>query len=230
MWMKRSPTGTSRMPRRDPSDPASHPRSAPPPSPAGSTIAAPAPSAKSTAVVRSVRSRIEVSRSTPTTTIAPGAVGTRPPATRRPSTKPAQAACRSKDPHRNPRLSHTAAPVCGRAWSGVHVASTRRPTSSGVRPASFSASATASVASDAVVSDAPAQRRAPIPERDRIHSSDVSRTASSSVFVTSRSGRARPRPVIARGSTVNWRRAARRRAGPRAPARRRGRAGRRARR
>ena len=51
-----------------------------------------------------------------------------------------------------PMASHTAAAVWGSAWSGVQVASTSRPTSSGVRSAALRASVTASAASDAVVS------------------------------------------------------------------------------
>ncbi len=73
--------------------------------------------------------------------------------------------------------------------SAVEVATMIASRSSAASPASVSAVRAARVAMSEVVCPGAAKWRRSIPERDRIHSSEVSSVASNSEFGTTRSGR-----------------------------------------
>jgi len=74
-----------------------------------------------------------------------------------------------------PKASCTRHAVAGKLYSGVTVATMISPSSSGVTPATWSASLAAAIDSVAVVSLGEAtMRRSRMPERETIHSSDVS--------------------------------------------------------
>jgi hypothetical protein len=77
----------------------------------------------------------------------------------------------------------------GKVRSGVEVATITPSMSFASSPALASAARAAWMASAEVVSSSAAKRRRSMPERARIHSSDVSRVASNSLLSTMRAGR-----------------------------------------
>ena len=80
-------------------------------------------------------------------------------------------------------------PTEGKVRSGVEVATITASMSSGLSPAIASAFSAAFTAIWLVVSPSAAKCRRSIPERERIHSSEVSSVSSNSEFGTTRSGR-----------------------------------------
>lgn len=110
-----------------------------------------------------------------------------------PYTKPEHTAARSNaGTVPRPRRAATSGAVAGHRWSGVDVATITMSTES--TPAFSRARRPAATARSLVEVPGSTWCRAPIPVRDRIHSSVVSSVAARSSFVTTRRGRAPPRP------------------------------------
>ena len=104
--------------------------------------------------------------------------------------KPAHTACTSKPkPRVMPSRLCTMVATEGKVRSGVEVATSTPSMSSMLTPAFSSAAVAALTARSEVVSPSAAKCRRSIPERVRIHSSEVSRNSSNHVFGTIRSGR-----------------------------------------
>ncbi len=105
-------------------------------------------------------------------------------------TNPAQTAWMSKaKPCVMPRPACTMVAVAGNVRSGVDVARTMASMSSGSSPASSSAARPARIARSEVYCPSAAKCRRSMPERERIHSSEVSRKVVNHSFGTIRSGR-----------------------------------------
>jgi hypothetical protein len=157
---------------------------------AGPTTTAPAPSAKMNAVPRSVGSMKRLSCSTPmTSTYVSAPERTIDDARLRAWQKPAQPAETSKAAVVDPRRVATCGAEAGVCSGCVEVATMTHPSWSAVTPATASARSAAAVAMSMRLSSGPAKRRALIPDRVWIHSSEESSTSQISSLVTTRSGR-----------------------------------------
>ena len=157
-----------------------------------SSTAAPPPSPRRTAVLRSLQSTQPDRCSAPISSTRLAPVSSRPWAVRTPYMNPLQAAFRSIDMQVIPRSLAIIGAVAGAMRSGVVVARMSTSMSLGLTPASFIASVPARTASSRV--ELPI-RRSRIPVRSLIHSSEVSRVLERSSLVTMFSGRPIPQPV-----------------------------------
>src|SRR6266540_664817 len=177
----------------------------PRPSSEAVTRAAPAPSANSAAVPRSVLSVKRLSTSAPITST----LSARPPSTcavasESAERKPVQAALTSMAPARTaPRSYATSGAQFGVSSSAASVATRTRSRSSGRTPASASAWRPAAAARSWRRSPSETWRRSWTPVRCRIHCSVTPAPAATASFVTTRSGTAME--TDARAAARRWR-------------------------
>jgi hypothetical protein len=157
----------------------------------GPSTAAPEPSPKMKAMLRSVGSMIEVNRSVPITSTysaLPPRIMSEPSAT--PWQKPAHAMLRSKAAESvHPSRVATSGPAAGIGFVTVHEATMTAPICSGAIPAAAIALPPAATDMSWIVSPGAAKCRVAMPDRVRIHSSVESMCSQISSLVTRRAGR-----------------------------------------